>query len=101
MTTANNLLNALNMELEDLYQRQHDYEEAAKSSWKEQNKAYSAAYWADADKKPKAEVDELYAQAEALGAIDYENWARIEKWEKARELINQLVEIYSENWKAE
>lgn len=101
MTTANNLLSALNMELEDLYQKQYGYEEAAKASWKAQNTAYSAAYFANANKKPKAEVNKLYAQAKALGVVDYENWARVDKWGEARDLIEQLIEIYSKNWKAE
>lgn len=98
-TTADRLRIALSAEWRDLYGHESEWRAAVDKAWDEEQKAFKAANDAEDAGEEEGKVDALYDIAQVL--VEDRNKAedRMERLEKAMELIEQLETLYSDDWK--
>ena len=98
-TTADRLRVALSAEWCDLYGHKTEWNDAVEKAWDEEQKAFKTANDADEAGEEEGKVDALYDIAQVL--VEDRNKAedRVERLEKAMELIEQLETLYSDDWK--
>lgn len=99
-TTADRLRAALSAEWCDLYGHKTEWNEQADKAEDTTNEAYKEAYRADdINMLPGEEIDALYDLADELDKDARTKRERVDRLEKAMELIEQLETLYADDWK--
>lgn len=98
-TTADRLRYALSQEWCDLYGHKTEWNEECDKAWNEQSNATQAANDAEDAGEEEGKVDALYDIAQAMYE-DYKQYQeRVDRLEKAMQLIEQLETLYADDWK--
>lgn len=98
-TTADRLRAALSAEWLDLYGHSTEWNDAVEKAWEEEENATRTANNAEDAGEEEGKVDALYDIAQAMYE-DYQKYQeRVDRLEKAMELIDQLTTLYSDDWK--
>lgn len=98
-TTADRLRITLSAEWRDLYGHKSEWSAAVDKAWDEEQKAFKAANDAEDAGEEEGKVDALYDIAQVLVEDRKKAEDRMERLEKAMELIEQLETLYSDDWK--
>lgn len=98
-TTTDRLRAALSAEWCDLYGHKSEWNVTVNKAWDEEQKAFKVANSADEAREEESKVDALYNIAQALTKDRCKAEDRINRLEKAMELIEQLETLYSDDWK--
>lgn len=98
-TTADRLRVALSAEWCDLYGHKSEWSAATDKAWDEEQKAFKAANDAEDTGKEEGKIDALYDIAQAMYEERQKQQERVDRLEKAMELIEQLETLYSDDWK--
>ena len=98
-TTADRLRAALSAEWCDLYGHKTEWYAAANKAQDEKAIATQQANHAEDTGEEEGKVDALYDIAQAMYEECQKQQERVDRLEKAMELIGQLETLYSDNWK--
>lgn len=98
-TTVDRLRAALSAEWCDLYGHKFQWSAAVDKAWDEEEKAFKAANDAEDTGEEEGKVDALYDIAQAMYEEYQKQQERVDRLEKAMELIEQLQTLYADDWK--
>lgn len=98
-TTADRLRAALSAEWCDLYGHKTEWNEQADKAWDEEAIATQTANNAEDAGEEEGKIDALYDIAQAMHEDCRKYQERVDRLEKAMELIEQLETLYADDWK--
>lgn len=98
-TTVDRLRAALSAEWCDLYGHKSKWSAAVDKARDEEQKAFKAANDAEDAGEEEGKVDALYDIAQAMYEECQKQQERVDRLEKAMELIEQLQILYADDWK--